>query len=394
MLRDHLLLLPVSTGALFVDPIPPISDRKILLSLVIPTYQARDNIANTIKILSAKLDRIIPNAYELIVVDDNSPDLTWQIVGDLTSEYPYLRVLRRTHERGVATAVVRGWQAAKGQVLGVIDVNNLHHPPSVLWRLWEAMEAGADLAIASPDVDGGGVNQWNSIRRYLSKAAYQLGAMILPQVACRVKSPLSGYFLLRRSTIAGRLLSPLDSTIQIEAIGRGKIGKISEIGYEFQEPQIGNSTVVRKQYAEYIQNLWQLRWDRSRKSLQLMTVVFTGLVVDMSIFYLLGDATTLALPLILSKIVAGESAIINSFLWYNAWGFLDRSHPRTIGNRQFQRFFKFNLACAIGLVINVCLLKLVYYFAIPDRYIANLMAIGSVTVWNFWVASRSGISKH
>jgi dolichol-phosphate mannosyltransferase len=108
-----------------------VSSTPIRFSLVIPTYNEGENIHNIIRILSGLLDAAIPENYELIVVDDNSPDRTWELATALISEYPQLRVIRRQHERGLSSAVVRGRQAARGQVLGVID-GDLQHPPHVL----------------------------------------------------------------------------------------------------------------------------------------------------------------------------------------------------------------------------------------------------------------------
>ena len=240
MLRQN-LLLPVSTGDLLI-PLSPITDRDIQLSLIIPTYQERNNIAQIVQQLTIELDRLIPNGYELIVVDDNSPDRTWELAQDLTEQYAHLRVLRRTKERGLATAVVRGWQTARGQILGVIDAD-LQHPPEVLRQLWQAIGSGADLAIASRNVEGGGVSEWSLLRRCLSRGAQLLGLIILPETIGRVTDPMSGYFLLRRETIAGKVLSPVGYKISIEVIGRGDIGKIVEVGYEFQERQTGNSCI-------------------------------------------------------------------------------------------------------------------------------------------------------
>jgi dolichol-phosphate mannosyltransferase len=382
MLR-HNLLLPVSTGNLFVDSLPAIADREILLSLIIPTYQERNNIAEIVKRLTLSLDGIIPNGYELIVVDDNSPDRTWAIAEDLTVQYPHLRVLRRTQERGLATAVVRGWQAARGQVLGAIDAD-LQHPPEVLGQLWQAIRSGADLAIASRNVEGGGVSEWSLLRRCLSRGAQILGLIILPEVIGRVTDPMSGYFLLRRETIAGKVLSPLGYKISIEAIGRGEIGKIVEVGYEFQERHAGASKVTWRQYLEYIQHLFRLRLARSGRFLRFITVGLSGLAVDMSLLYFFSDARMLALPLILSKILAGESAIINNFLWNDLWTFADLACTQTSNRQKFKRFVKFNLICLTGLLLSLTILNLIYNFIIHDRYIANLMAIFSVTLWNYW----------
>ncbi|MFM7366734.1 MAG: glycosyltransferase, partial [Sphaerospermopsis kisseleviana] len=136
-------LLNVPTGLLKIAEHPPSDvvarNNDLLLSLVIPTYKERDNIENIINILTGLLDAAIPNNYELIVVDDDSPDLTWQVAQSLIYDYPQLRVMRRQDERGLSSAVIRGWQAAKGRVLGVID-GDLQHPPEVLLQLLQKIE--------------------------------------------------------------------------------------------------------------------------------------------------------------------------------------------------------------------------------------------------------------
>ncbi len=161
------------TGPLKIAKYPALElewDDVVLLSLVIPTYQERENIHKMINIINSILEESIPNNYELIVVDDNSPDLTWQVAESLIPEYPQLRVMRRQQERGLSSAVIRGWQAAKGQVLGVID-GDLQHPPEILLQLLSQIKRGADLAVASRHVDGGGVSSWNLVRRFLSRGA-------------------------------------------------------------------------------------------------------------------------------------------------------------------------------------------------------------------------------
>lgn len=128
------------------------------LSLVVPTYNEGGNIRQLIHILSSLLDRILPGKYELIIVDDDSPDLTWKIALDCQQEYPQLRVIRRQKERGLSSAVIRGWQQAQGEFLGVID-GDLQHPPEVLLELAKAIYGGADLAVASRHSEGGGVSE-------------------------------------------------------------------------------------------------------------------------------------------------------------------------------------------------------------------------------------------
>ncbi len=260
-------LLNVPTGPLKIAEHPPSDvvarNNDLLLSLVIPTYKERDNIENIINILTGLLDAAIPNNYELIVVDDDSPDLTWQVAQSLIYDYPQLRVMRRQDERGLSSAVIRGWQAAKGRVLGVID-GDLQHPPEVLLQLLQKIENGADLALASRHVEGGGVSSWSVVRRFLSRGAQVLGLIILPGVLGKVTDPMSGYFMVRRSAIAGATMNPVGYKILLEVIGRGNVREIAEVGYVFRERTEGESKVTWKQYVEYIQHLICLRVSTDR----------------------------------------------------------------------------------------------------------------------------------
>jgi dolichol-phosphate mannosyltransferase len=334
--------------------------------------------------LTAKLDTILPDAYELIVVDDDSPDGTWSIALELANTYPQLQVLRRTTERGLATAVIRGWQAARGEVLGVIDAD-LQHPPEVLSQLWAKISQGADLALASRNVEGGGVSEWSFLRRILSRGAQILGLIVLPEVIGRVSDPMSGYFLVRRSAIAGPVLSPLGYKILIETVGRGQIDKIAEVGYEFQERQSGDSKVTSRQYWEYIGHLLSLRWSRSGRLLRFLAVGLSGVVVDMTILYLLTDIRTLHLPLTRSAIVAGEVAIINNFIWNDRWTFRSQSLQQKGRRQMLRRFLKFNLVCLMGLILKALFLNLFFNVLHLNQYISNFIAIALVTVWNYWI---------
>ena len=363
-------------------------------SLVIPTYNERGNIAKIVSQLATLLDGFIPNEYELILVDDDSPDRTWQIAQDLTETYPQLRVMRRQKERGLSSAVIRGWQVAQGEILGVIDAD-LQHPPEVLLKLLQATLDGADLAVASRHVEGGGVSDWSVIRRFLSRGAQVLGLIVCPAVVGRVSDPMSGYFMVRRSAIAGPALNPLGYKILLEVIGRGNIKEIAEVGYVFQERESGESKVTWKQYVDYLGHLARLRSQgriaRIRQKFPVGRFVRYGLVglsgvfVDMAILYLL--STQLGWGLTRSKLIAAEIAIISNFLWNDAWTFADIAQRQKGWSARFKRLLKFNTICLMGLVLDVLLLNFFYNLVFGQnlKYVANLIAIGLVAAWNFWI---------
>lgn len=395
-------LLDAETGSFQVARSPRRShaDREptVLLSLIIPTYNEGKNIRAIVALLSHLLDEVLPGAYELVVVDDNSPDRTWEIAQALTSEYPQLRVIRRQRERGLATAVIRGWQAASGEVLGVID-GDLQHPPEVLLQMLTAIEDGADLAVASRHVEGGGVSSWSLARRLLSRGAQMLALLILPGVVGRVSDPMSGYFLVRRSAIVGQTLNPLGYKILIEVIGRGNLDRIAEVGYVFRERQEGESKVTWRQYVDYLRHLLRLRLSvgrakRFRRKLHRLNldrlirfglVGLSGVFVDMAVLYLLHDASGLGWGLTRSKVVAAELAIINNFLWNDRWTFGDVSRRQRGQRKRLKRLFKFNLVCLFGLGLNVILLNLLFNTLHVNYLVANLLAIAVVTGWNFWI---------
>ena len=391
-------VLQISRTPQHRDPYQRVSSElthPIRFSLVLPTYNERENIESVVKRLTRILDRALPNDYELIVVDDDSPDRTWELAQSLKSQYPQLQVMRRQQERGLSTAVIRGWQAARGQVLGVIDAD-LQHPPEVLLQLLEQVDRGADLAVASRHADGGGVSTWSATRRFLSRGAQTLGLVLLPQVLSRVTDPMSGYFLVRRSAIADVRLNPLGYKILIEVLGRGQVDRIAEVGYVFQEREVGESKVTWRQYQEYLHHLLRLRIDSGRlghlsrrfnfpigRFVRFGFVGLTGLIVDMGVLYLLYDE--LGLGLTRSAIVAAEVAILNNFFWNDRWTFRDLSHQQRSGRQTLKRLLKFNLICLMGLILKVLLLNVLFNGLHWNAYLSNFLAIAIVTIWNFWI---------
>ncbi len=232
----------------------------LLLSVIIPTYNERGNIEYLIEELRRILDRELAHRYELIVADDDSPDRTWEVAEQLSKDLPQLRVLRRRTDRGLSAAVVDGWKIARGELLGVIDAD-LQHPPSVIVPLLAAMQAGADLAVASRHLPGGGVSDWKWSRRALSRGAQALAFLLVPQ-ARLVTDPMSGFFLVRAAALDLARVHPLGYKILLDVLATGRFREIQEVPYVFRERAIGGSKVTLRQYGEFliqIGGLWRLR---------------------------------------------------------------------------------------------------------------------------------------
>jgi dolichol-phosphate mannosyltransferase len=378
-------LLSVPVGPLRIAPQSGQTE-SIHLSVVIPTFRESKSISEIVRRLTQLLDTALPGKYEIIVVDDNSPDGTWELAQQLIADYPSLRVMRREGERGLSTAVVRGWQAARGDILAVIDAD-LQHPPEVMLELCKVMERGADMAVATRNIEGGGVSDWSLFRRFISRGAQVIGLLILPGVVGRVTDPMSGFFMVRRSAIEGVDLHPLGYKILIEVLARGQCRWIGEVPYVFRERDQGESKVTRTVYLDYLRHLLRLRFAALPMSrfVRFAAVGMSGVVVDMGLLFLLSDPSMLGWGLTRSKLIASEFAIVNNFIWNDSWTFGDISARATGAKDRLRRFGKFQLICLAGLVLNTALLNLQFNLLGMNRYVANAVAIVVVTAWNFWL---------
>jgi dolichol-phosphate mannosyltransferase len=164
--------------------------------------------------------------------------------------------VRRAGKAGLASAVVAGFAAARGDVLVVMDAD-LSHPPETVPALVAAIESGADLAVGSRYVSGGGVEDWPLTRRAVSLAACLMGNVLVP-----VRDATSGFFALRRSVIDGVRLNPIGFKIGFEVIARGRYGKVIEVPYTFRDRELGASKFGRREVAQYVVQLGQVARDK------------------------------------------------------------------------------------------------------------------------------------
>lgn len=379
-------LVPAPKGPLVVPGAPPVGGPPVELSLIIPTFNESKNIEALLAQLTALLEPELGDAFELLVVDDDSPDGTWSLALEVARKNPRVRVLRRRDEKGLSTAVIRGWQVARGDVIGVMD-GDLQHPPEVNLALLKEIRRGAELAAGSRHVAGGGVSDWSLARRLLSRGAQLIGLLVLPAVLGRLSDPMSGYFMLRRSAIAGVELEPLGYKILIEVVARGNIRWIAQTGYVFRERVEGESKVTWRQYVEYLGHLIKLRWATLPRSrlIRFCAVGLSGVAVDMGLLYLLSDPRTLGLGLTRSKIIAAECAMLSNFLLNDYFTFREASRLHPGFWWKVRRFLGFNAICSAGLVINIVLLNVLFNWAGWNRYVANAVAILVVTGWNYWL---------
>jgi dolichol-phosphate mannosyltransferase len=354
------------------------------LSVVLPTHNESAHIDAIVEQLIAVLDGISALRYEIIIVDDDSPDRTWQKALQLSYKFPQVRAIRRQGQRDLSTAVLCGWQIARGEVFAVMDAD-LQHPPETIPALWRAMKRGADLAVASRNIEGGGVSDWTLPRRIVSRCAQLLGLVVLPEVTGKVSDPLSGYFMVRRSSLEGRELHPLGYKILVEVLARGEVEKISEVPYVFRETPERGSKHSPAVLAQYLKHLSRIRIHLLKTSpfVRFCIVGASGTLIDTTMLFLLSDPLTLNWGLTRSKIIAAELALANNFIWNDLWTFGKFSIHQSSLRQRARRFLKFNLLCSVGIILNLIILNIGFNIFHMNRYIANLSAIFVVTFWNY-----------
>lgn len=192
----------------------------------------------------------------LPLVDDDSPDLSWRSALEETARQPALRVVRRDGERGLATAVIRGWQVARGEILGTINAD-FQHPPELLAAMVAALE-GADLVVATRYAHGG-TAAGGAHRRLGAHVARLAGRLLVPAIFARVSDPLSGCYLLRRAVIADIELRPLGFKTLIEILARGRAAAIRECPYVMRPRWGGTSKLGARHSLAYLAQLLRLR---------------------------------------------------------------------------------------------------------------------------------------
>lgn len=216
------------------------------LSLILPTYNEAANIPELLKRVHAAV-----SPHEVIVVDDDSPDKTWEVAEGLKATYPDLRVIRRVGKKGLSSAVTDGCDVATGDVLIIMD-SDLQHEPAVIAALMKAIEDGAGIAVASRYREGGSVGEWVRGRRILSKAGTYL-AQKLPSV--ETSDPMSGFFAVRADLYraARPALVPEGFKILFEVLAALPKGtSITEVPLKFQPRLHGESKLSMKVQVQFV----------------------------------------------------------------------------------------------------------------------------------------------
>jgi len=345
------------------------------LSILIPTYNEHDNI---LPLLERIGKAVHGTDYEVVFIDDSSQDGTAALINSLAARYP-ARVVVRQGKKGLASAVVDGFELVSGNIVVVMDAD-LQHPPEVIPALVKAIQGRADIAVASRYIPGGGNAGWSKLRQITSSGAVFLAHLLLPP-SRRVKDPMSGFFALRREVVSGVKLSPRGYKILLEILVIGRFKRATEVPFMFQLREKGKSKLDVRQEMEYLRHLFSLllRSGEITRFLKFCLVGGSGVLVNEGLLWLLTDKA--GLYYMLSSAIAIETSIITNFVLNHWFTFADRKGK---GIKSYlTKLGQFNLVSLVAVGINLGLLWLfntefgVYYL------VANLIGIAVSMIWNY-----------
>lgn len=261
-------MFPALTASFFSEPIAAFrskSERALQpsarhkLALAIPSLGEAENLPLLLGRVRDVLDPLSVD-YEILVVDDDSGDGTAEIVRDIACRNSRVRLLVRKGERGLAGAILYGWENSDASILGVMDAD-LQHPPELLPHLASAMLSGCDLAIGSRYAAGGQLGSWNPLRRLFSAAAVW-ATWPIQRTGLRASDPMSGFFMVRRDCLLGIPFQKSGFKLLLEILVRGRISSVKEVPFRFGPRLRGSSKANTRIALEYGRLLGRLYLSR------------------------------------------------------------------------------------------------------------------------------------
>jgi len=350
------------------------------LAIVVPTFNESVNVEELVRRLDATLRGI---AWEVVFVDDDSPDQTAAAVRRLAGCDGRVRVLQRIGRRGLSSACVEGALATSAPYIAVMDAD-LQHDEAILPRMLEALRnAPLDIAIGSRYVAGGGVGTWDSQRASISRLATRVSRTVVP---AELGDPMSGFFMIRREAFMARVrgLSSLGFKILVDLFATGAQPlRFVEVPFQFRPRHAGESKLdghVAWDYGMLLLDKLVGRWIPVR-FLSFGLIGGLGVGVHMAVLALLFKTG-------LTGFAAGQAAatgiaMVCNFFVNNQLTYRDR---QLRGRQLIRGLATFALVCSVGAIANVGIAE--YLFSQRQGWVpAALGGILVGAVWNFATSS-------
>ncbi len=346
------------------------------LSVVVPTFNERDNVTVLYRRLEATLAGI---PWEVVFVDDNSPDGTWEVVRSLARQDPRVRCIRRIGRRGLSGACIEGILASSAPYAAVIDAD-LQHDETQLPKMVGLLQSGeAELVVGSRYIEGGSADSFNKSRAGASQLATEVAKRVLK---VEIADPMSGFFMIRRDKF--EQLAPQLSTqgfkilLDIVATAEGKLRTI-EVPFTFGSRQHGESKLDSMVALDFLGLvLAKLTHDVvSLRFLLFAMVGSIGLVVHLTTLFVALEFFNAPFPE--AQAAGALVAMTSNFILNN---FLTYRDQRLKGFAILRGLFLFYLVCSVGLFANVGVAFSVYDQE-PIWWLAGAAGALMGVVWNY-----------
>jgi dolichol-phosphate mannosyltransferase len=356
------------------------------LSVIVPTFNERDNVLEVVQRLEACLDG---TAWEVIFVDDDSPDGTATRVREIARKKPHVRCLQRIGRRGLSSACVEGMLASSAPYLAVMDADG-QHDESILPRMLSILRAGGtDVVVGSRYTDGGGIGSWKSSRAEMSRLATRLSRAVIKQ---DLSDPMSGFFALRRNVLEAsvRDLSNIGFKILLDLVASSPQPlRVKEVAYTFRDRRAGESKLDNQAMWGYV----MLLADKLIGHIVPVRFVAFALVGAVGLLVHFAVLSTLfrvmSVPFRFSQAGATVAAMVANFGLNNALTYRDMQLK---GWQWIKGLSSFVLSCSLGALANVGIAS--YLFKRSTSWaLAALAGIAVGAVWNYAVTAFYTWSK-
>ena len=346
------------------------------LAVIVPTFNERDNVTTLFRRLEVALAGV---SWEVIFVDDNSPDGTWDVVRGLARQDSRVRCIRRIGRRGLSGACIEGILASSAPYAAVIDAD-LQHDETQLPKMLALLQGGeADLVVGSRYIAGGSAESFNKQRAGISALATEVAKRVL---RVKIADPMSGFFMIRSDRF--ERLAPQLSTqgfkilLDIVATARGEL-RIREIPYIFGARLHGESKLDSTVALDFLGLvLAKLTGDVvSLRFLLFAMVGSTGLLVHLAALFVALEVFGLPFPE--AQACGALVAMTSNFILNN---FLTYRDQRLQGFAILRGLLLFYLVCSVGLFANVGVAFSVYDQE-PIWWLAGAAGALMGVVWNY-----------
>lgn len=373
--------MSVREEALNAASVAPAAAAGVELSVVVPTFNESQNVAELVRLIAATLQAV---AWEVIFVDDDSSDGTLQELSALARRDPRVRFIHRIGRRGLSSAVVEGILSTNAPYVAVMDAD-LQHDETLLPKMLRALRAGeGDVVVGSRYVDGGGVGAWDKQRLRASQLATKAAGIV---ARAHLTDPMSGFFMIERSSFmsAVRRVSGQGFKILLDLLASSERPlRVVELPYTFRTRQHGQSKLDTMVIWEYGVLLLDKIFGRfvPVRFLLFMMVGGAGVVVHMGVL----AALQAQMSFVTAQSAATIIAMTFNFFVNNVLTYRDK-RLRGFWN-VLRGLLLFYAVCSVGAIANVGIANFLFQpdnhtFVSGNWFLSGLAGILVGAVWNY-----------